>query len=236
MTVELLGDRWSLIVLRDIVFGGHRHFRELLANSLEGIASNILSSRLTKLVEAGLLTRNEDPSHRQKIDYRLTEAAIELIPVLAQLGKWGNRWLPTSPELAIRAQILADGGPRLWDRFMDELRDVHLHGKPSAADSVMTELSQASARAALSPAAGASLRVGLGVLEELVDAEAEDTTELEGELEGRRVLALLDRDEGLPGHADPARELGLRQAGALTDGPDAIGHPGGLHHQASPRR
>lgn len=152
MTVELLGDRWSLVVLRDIIFGGHRHFRELLGNSLEGIASNILSSRLTKLVEAGLLTRNEDPSHRQKIDYRLTEAAIELIPVLAQLGSWGARWLPTAPELAIRVQILADGGPRLWDRFMDELREVHLRGKPSPADSVMEELSRASARAAVGPA------------------------------------------------------------------------------------
>ncbi|MFK4729284.1 helix-turn-helix domain-containing protein [Agromyces mediolanus] len=148
MTVELLGDRWSLIVLRDIIFGGHRHFRELLDNSLEGIASNILSSRLTKLVEAGLLTRNEDPSHRQKIDYRLTEAAIELIPVLAQLGEWGARWLPTAPELAIRAQILADGGPDLWDRFMDELRDVHLRGKPSPAGGVMAEISGAYARAA----------------------------------------------------------------------------------------
>ncbi|HLS62939.1 MAG TPA: helix-turn-helix domain-containing protein [Ruania sp.] len=63
---------------------------QLLGHSLEGIASNILASRLTKLVEAGLLTRNEDPSHRQKVDYRLTEAAIELIPVLAQLGRVGQ--------------------------------------------------------------------------------------------------------------------------------------------------
>lgn len=143
MTVELLGDRWSLIVLRDVIFGGHRHFRELLSNSLEGIASNILSSRLSKLVEAGLLTRNEDPSHRQKVDYRLTEAAIELIPVLAQLGAWGVRWLPTAPELAIRAQILADGGTELWGRFMDELRDVHLKGEAAPAHGVLAELTQA---------------------------------------------------------------------------------------------
>ncbi|MFE9243717.1 winged helix-turn-helix transcriptional regulator [Nocardiopsis sp. NPDC006938] len=147
MTVELLGDRWSLIVLRDIVFGGHRHFRELLGNSLEGIASNILSSRLSKLVNAGLLSRHDDPSHRQKIEYRLTKPAIELIPVLAQLGQWGTRWLPTAPELAIRAQILADGGPQLWNRFMDELRDVHLHEMAPPADSVLTMLSRAHQRA-----------------------------------------------------------------------------------------
>ena len=47
LTVELLGDRWSLVLLRDVMFGGHRHFRELLTHSLEGIASNILSSRLS---------------------------------------------------------------------------------------------------------------------------------------------------------------------------------------------
>lgn len=146
MTVELLGDRWSLIVLRDIIFGGHRHFRELLGNSLEGIASNILSSRLSKLVDAGLLTRNDDPSHRQKVEYRLTEPAIELIPVLAQLGAWGVRWLPTTPELAVRARILADGGPVLWSRFMDELREVHLCGKEPPADGVSGELSQAHER------------------------------------------------------------------------------------------
>lgn len=148
MTVELLGDRWSLVVLRDIIFGGHRHFRELLTNSLEGIASNILAARLARLVDAGLLSRHDDPSHRQKVDYRLTEPAIQLIPLIAQLGAWGARWLPTTPELSIRAQLLADGGPELWDRFMDELRSVHLDGAPSPADGVLAELTEAYERAA----------------------------------------------------------------------------------------
>ncbi|MEK8145399.1 helix-turn-helix domain-containing protein [Streptomyces sp. M10(2022)] len=111
MTVELLGDRWSLIVLRDIMFGGSTHFRELLSASIEGIASNILAARLAKLVKAGLLTRDDDPSHRQKVEYHLTEAAIQLVPVMAQLGAWGARWLDTTPELTVRAELLAAGGP-----------------------------------------------------------------------------------------------------------------------------
>ncbi|WFE61955.1 helix-turn-helix domain-containing protein [Micromonospora sp. WMMD714] len=148
LTVELLGDRWSLVVLRDVMFGGYRHFRELLTNSVEGIASNILASRLSKLVNSGLLSRHDDPSHRQKIDYRLTEAAIELVPVMAHLGAWGSRWLPTSPELSIRAQLLADGGPELWQRFMDELRIIHLEGRPQPADGVLAELTLAYERAA----------------------------------------------------------------------------------------
>ncbi|MFG2165111.1 winged helix-turn-helix transcriptional regulator [Micromonospora chersina] len=143
LTVELLGDRWSLVVLRDVMFGGYRHFRELLTNSIEGIASNILASRLSKLVDAGLLSRHEDPTHRQKIDYRLTEAAIELVPLMAHLGAWGSRWLPTSPELAIRAELLADGGPEMWQRFMDELRDIHLEGHAQPSDGVLAQLTEA---------------------------------------------------------------------------------------------
>ncbi|UGT58750.1 winged helix-turn-helix transcriptional regulator [Nocardia asteroides] len=142
-TVELLGDRWSLIVVRDIMFGGHTHFRELLTGSIEGIASNILAARLAKLVEAGLLTRDDDPSHRQKVEYHLTEAAIQLVPVLAQLGAWGATWLETTPELTVRAELLAAGGPPLWDRFMDELRGIHLERAPAPADGVLAELTAA---------------------------------------------------------------------------------------------
>ena len=126
LALEVLGDRWSLIVIRDIMFGNRRHFRELLTRSQEGIASNILAARLKRLVEAGLLSRSDDPAHRQKGIYSLTEKAIELVPVLVQLGAWGRRHLPTSPELAIRQQLMEEGGPPLWSAFADELRHIHL--------------------------------------------------------------------------------------------------------------
>jgi len=148
MAIELLGDRWSLIVLRDIMFGGKTHFRELLAASIEGIASNILASRLAKLVDVGLLTRHDDPSHRQKVEYHLTEAAIQLVPVLAQLGAWGACWLPTTPKLTMRAELLADGGPPLWERFMAELRAIHLAGASTPTDGVLAELTAAYHQAA----------------------------------------------------------------------------------------
>ncbi|MGN6820155.1 MAG: winged helix-turn-helix transcriptional regulator [Sphingomonas sp.] len=133
LTMETLGDRWSLIVIRDIMFGNRRHYRELLSHSQEGIASNILADRLKKLVERGLLTKRDDPSHKQKAIYSLTEPAIQLLPVLAQIGAWGRRHLPTTPELAIRAQLLEEGGPPLWEAFMDELRHLHL-GTPLPAN------------------------------------------------------------------------------------------------------
>ncbi|MES2097643.1 MAG: helix-turn-helix domain-containing protein [Pseudomonadota bacterium] len=126
LTMQVIGDRWSLIVIRDIMFGNRRHFRELLNNSEEGIASNILADRLKKLTSAGLLTRTDDPSHKQKAIYSLTEPAIQLLPVLAQIGAWGRRHLPTTPELAIRAQLLEEGDWPLWNAFMGEMRHEHL--------------------------------------------------------------------------------------------------------------
>src|SRR5438270_10555560 len=80
LTLEMLGDRWSLIVIRDIMFGNRRHYRTLLNRSEEGIASNVLADRLKRLVAAGLLTKHGDPSHRQKAIYSLAEPAIQLVP------------------------------------------------------------------------------------------------------------------------------------------------------------
>lgn len=148
MTLEVLGDRWSLVVLRDIIFGDHRRYRELLRHSEEGIASNVLASRLKRMSEVGLLSRHSDPSHQQKVEYRLTEAAIQLVPVMAHLGAWGARWLPTAAELVIRAELLADGGPQLWSLFMDELRNVHLRGREFPDGGVQAELTAAYERIA----------------------------------------------------------------------------------------
>ncbi|HYG87549.1 MAG TPA: helix-turn-helix domain-containing protein [Azospirillum sp.] len=142
LTLEVLGDRWSLIVIRDIMFGNRRHYRELLNRSEERIASNILADRLKRLVEAGLLTKRGDPSHQQKAIYSLTEPAIQLVPLLAHMGAWGRRHTPVSPELAIRAQLLEEGGLPMWEAFMAELRTLHL-GVPAAGPSVLSELQAA---------------------------------------------------------------------------------------------
>ncbi|GAA3831665.1 helix-turn-helix domain-containing protein [Sphaerisporangium flaviroseum] len=123
--IEVFGDRWSLIVLRDIVFADRRYFRELQAGSIEGIASNILADRLKRLVTSGLLTR-EDTRAGQRARYSLTEPAIQLIPLFAQLGSWALRHRPTSSALNARAELLEQGGPTLWHEFMDELRHEHL--------------------------------------------------------------------------------------------------------------
>lgn len=139
LTLEILGDRWSLIVLRDMMFGNRRHFREMLSKSQEGIASNILADRLKRLVEEGLLSKVDDPSHKQKSIYSLTEMGIQLVPVFAAMGTWGRKFLPVSEELSIRAELLENGGPKMWDGFMEELRHLHL-GAPAPERSVFREL------------------------------------------------------------------------------------------------
>lgn len=138
LTMEALGDRWSLIVIRDIMFGNRRHFRELLTRSEEGIASNILTARLKRLVALGLLTRLDDPSHRQKAIYSLTEPAIGLVPMLATIGAWGRRHLPVSADLSIRAELLENGGPALWEAFMRDLRKIHVDDPIGGATGAVT--------------------------------------------------------------------------------------------------
>jgi DNA-binding HxlR family transcriptional regulator len=130
LTLEVVGDKWSLIVVRDMMFGNRRYFRELIAGSQEGIASNVLADRLERLVAQGIVSRAGDPGHKQKVRYSLTEKGIQLLPVLAQMSAWGLAHLPVTEELAIRAELLRDGGPKLWAEFMDELRETHLGVPP----------------------------------------------------------------------------------------------------------
>jgi DNA-binding HxlR family transcriptional regulator len=125
LSLEVLGDTWSLLIVRDLTFGGATHYRELL-RSQEGIAPNILADRLRKLVALGILSTTDDPAHKQRTRYQLTEMGIDLLPVLVQLGTWGRRYLPASDELSVRIQVLEDGGPAMWAEFVDELRAEHL--------------------------------------------------------------------------------------------------------------
>ncbi|GIF22034.1 DNA-binding HxlR family transcriptional regulator [Actinoplanes tereljensis] len=122
--VEVLGDRWALLVLRDVILGDRRYFRALLTGSAEGIASNILADRLVRLVEAGLLTRGT-AARGQRARYSLTEAGIQTLPILVALGNWGLDWRPGDEEL--RQQEIREGGPAFLAELMDDLRARHLN-------------------------------------------------------------------------------------------------------------
>jgi DNA-binding HxlR family transcriptional regulator len=127
--LEVFGDAWTLLVLRDMMFAGKRHFRELLQSD-EGISSNILADRLKMLVERGVLTKRDDPSHKQKAIYSLTERGISLLPVLVQIGAWSRANLPEIKRADPRAiainRALTDRAA--LERKMAELRQAHLGG------------------------------------------------------------------------------------------------------------
>src|SRR5699024_10510635 len=126
LAIELFGDRWTLLILRDIVFAGRRHFRELLRGSEEGITSSVLPDPRDRAVEAEILTRADDPTHKQKAVYNLTDSGIDLIPVLATIGNWGATHCPADPDKAAGARELDYEMPASWAALMDSLRTARL--------------------------------------------------------------------------------------------------------------
>lgn len=93
--LDLFGDRWTLLVIRDLLFAGKRHFKELMG-SPERIASNILTARLKKLEERGLIERRPNPENRKEVIYTLTDKGRDLTPVLIEMVRWGGRHDPNS--------------------------------------------------------------------------------------------------------------------------------------------
>lgn len=88
--LEIFGDRWTLLVIRDLMFG-KRHFHELIG-SPEGIASNILAARLKKLEACGLISRHPDPDNRRQVIYEMTDKGADLIPVLIEIVLWSAKY------------------------------------------------------------------------------------------------------------------------------------------------
>lgn len=123
--LEVFGDKWTLLIIRDMMFAGKRHFREFLASD-EAISSNILSDRLAMLVAAGIVTRAGDPSHKLKAIYSLTEKGIDLLPIIAQISRWSRSYMPVDPVLAATGEARDKGGPGAIDAQMAELRRLHL--------------------------------------------------------------------------------------------------------------
>lgn len=122
--VEIFGDQWSLLVIRDIMFMKRRHFRELLTESQEKIASNILANRLQNLVKHGIIVKSDDPSHKQKAIYSLTEKGIDLLPLLMEITAWGQKHVPGSGVRGV-VRALKEGGPKRRAHFVAELRELH---------------------------------------------------------------------------------------------------------------
>ena len=122
IALDMLGDRWSLLIVRDMMVRGYRTFREF-QRSGEGIASNILSDRLQKLESAGMVMREAAADDGRSTYYRLTPKGIALAPVLLELLIWSARHQPTGAPCAVidhmeqnRAAVLAETYRRWAER------------------------------------------------------------------------------------------------------------------------
>jgi len=118
----MFGDRWSLLIIRDLMVRGFRTFKEF-QESGEGIATNILADRLQKLEASGIIAGEEQEADGRKVNYRLTEKGIDLAPVLLELLIWGARHEETGAPCALiekmeknREEVLAEAHRRWRDR------------------------------------------------------------------------------------------------------------------------
>jgi DNA-binding HxlR family transcriptional regulator len=118
--LDFIGDKWTLVVLRDLIMVRKRYFQELLAGN-EGIATNILASRLKLLEAAGLVTRRADPGQPRRVIYEPTEKALDLLPVLIELMRWSMKYDPMSAAPRQLVRRLA----RDRDGLIADLRAAH---------------------------------------------------------------------------------------------------------------
>lgn len=100
-SIEMLGDRWSLLIIRDMMLRGSRTFKEFL-NSYEKIATNILADRLRRLESYGIITTQPDPNDGRKLIYLLTPKGIDLAPVLTEMVLWAAAHERTDNQTLVR--------------------------------------------------------------------------------------------------------------------------------------
>jgi len=122
IALETLGDPWSLLIVRDLMFKGHRTFKAFLGAG-EGIASNILADRLARLEAAGIVERHRDPEDARRVLYRLTAKGIDLAPALVELVLWSARYEETDAPPPVLRAMRSDRA-----RFLRQVRQAWTRG------------------------------------------------------------------------------------------------------------
>jgi len=105
-SVEMLGDRWSLLIIRDMMLRGFRTYKQFM-ECYEGIATNILADRLHKLMAYGIIAAQPDPADGRKLIYSLTAKGIDLAPVLTEMVLWASAYEETGNQPLV-SQMQAD--------------------------------------------------------------------------------------------------------------------------------
>lgn len=122
-SLEAIGDRWALLILRDIIFRGKRSYGEFL-KSEEGFATNILASRLEHLLEAAILKRDKDDLDGRKDVYSLTEKGLDLIPLIFEMVLWSAKYDSRSEARRITrlVELIRKDNRKISRKVMEQVR------------------------------------------------------------------------------------------------------------------
>ena len=128
-SLDVLGDKWTLLILRDIVFAGKSTYGQFL-QSAEKMATNILADRLAVLESQGLLTKAVAADKKSKFTYRLTEKGVDTIPIIDELVLWGAKHYPTiaDPDLLAELHIGKDAAVEKYQRLAREQASAQSEG------------------------------------------------------------------------------------------------------------
>lgn len=120
-TLDIIGDKWSLLIVRDIIMNGKNTYNEFL-KSAEKIATNVLADRLAMLEATGILTKEEHPDSKAKIYYKLTNKGIDLLPIIIELTLWADEYLPVSKDAIAYGKLLKKDKAAITKQAMTALK------------------------------------------------------------------------------------------------------------------
>lgn len=119
--LDIIGDKWSLLIVRDIIMNGKNTYNEFL-KSAEKIATNVLADRLAMLETTGILTKEEHPDSKAKIYYKLTNKGIDLLPILIEMILWADEYLPVSKDAIVYGKLLKKDKATITKQMMTALK------------------------------------------------------------------------------------------------------------------
>ena len=126
-TLEHFGDKWSFLIIRDLMFKGKRHYNEFLEAG-EKVSTSVLGDRLKKLAELGIISKGEDTVKKSRIRYSLTQKGIDLLPILLEMIIWGG----VNDELTESPKEFMDQAMQNRDSLIKQIREnlikEHLSG------------------------------------------------------------------------------------------------------------
>ena len=123
LSLDIIGDKWTLLILRDFMFFENRHFNDLV--TIESISTNILADRLKKLVEFGVITKQVDEKNKSSYLYSLTRKGLDLIPIVIEIYKWGaNNIKDTNADVDFKKRINFET-EKVKHEFCEKMKTTH---------------------------------------------------------------------------------------------------------------